>query len=135
MILIDSSAWIEFYRKDGLTEIKKTVKNAIKEDKAVINGIIHVEILAFASKAEDYENIDSDFSSFHWFDLGKHEFTLAASIGKELREKGITIPATDLIIAASAQTSNASLLHYDRHFEIIASCCNFSTISPLHQGK
>lgn len=131
MILIDSSAWIEFYRKDGLTEIKKAVKNAIKEDKAAINGIIHVEILAFTATEEDYENLTSDFSSFHWFNLEKHEFKLAANIGKELREKEITIPATDLIIVASAQTSNASLLHYDRHFEIIASYYNFPTISPL----
>ena len=67
MILIDSSAWIEFYRKDGLTEIKKAVKNAIKEDKAAINGIIHVEILAFTATEEDYENLTSDFSSFHQY--------------------------------------------------------------------
>jgi len=44
-----------------LTEIKK----AVKEDKAAINGIIHVEILAFTATEEDYENLTSDFSSFH----------------------------------------------------------------------
>lgn len=131
MILIDSSAWIEYYRKNGSAEIKKAVISAIKKDKAAINGIIQVEILAYASTAKDYQDLSSDFSSFHWFDLGKDEFKLAAGTGKILSDKGMTVPATDLIIAASAQTADAALLHCDRHFEIIASYVNFTTISLL----
>ena len=40
---------------------------------------------------------------------------------KSKRKKGITIPATDLLVAACAQTNGARLLHFDSHFDRLGS--------------
>jgi predicted nucleic acid-binding protein len=37
-----------------------------------------------------------------------------------LRRKGITIPHTDILIAACAMSEGCVLLHADNHFDIIA---------------
>ncbi len=135
MILIDSSAWIEYYRPDGLAEIKEAVSLAIQENTAAVNGIVKVEILVFSSNKGDYKKLLSDFASFHWLELKQDVFDLASEMGMELRRKGITIPATDLIIAACARVNNTSLIHFDNHFEKIAQFYSLQTISPLRKHK
>jgi hypothetical protein len=45
MKLIDSSAWIEYYRKDGDTHYKEEIIKALKENNAAICGIIKTELL------------------------------------------------------------------------------------------
>ncbi len=129
MILIDSSAWIEYYRRSGSPPVKESVKLAIRNDEAAVNGIIYVEILSFVSEKQDFQELRSDFSSFHWFELGKKDFQSAALMGRELRKKGITIPASDLIIAASAGKHKAAILHLDNHFETLASHFKLATIA------
>ena len=38
----------------------------------------------------------------------------------QLRRKGVTIPYTDILIAATAQAHEATLLHVDAHFDLAA---------------
>ena len=85
-----------------------------------VNGLVCVEILAFARNESDRHKLESDFRSFHWLDLGRPQFDLAAATGFSLRRQGLTVPATDLIIAASAVQASATLLHVDAHFDLIA---------------
>ncbi|HEV7787360.1 MAG TPA: hypothetical protein VGQ28_18600, partial [Thermoanaerobaculia bacterium] len=73
----------------------------IEADLVAINGVIQVEVLAFADVIS-YRKLRSDFKIFHWLDLLEPEFDLATEMGFSLRRMAITIPATDLIIAASA---------------------------------
>ncbi len=119
MILVDSSAWIEYYKPLGDKKIKQAVYTAIQNDEVAINGIIIVEIAGFA-KQEEKELILSDFSAFHFLPLQEEVFLLAVTVCSVLRNVGITIPATDAIIASCAMKSEANLIHKDRHFENIS---------------
>ena len=62
----------------------------------------------------------ADFTAFHWLELGRAQFDLAADLGFRLRQDGFTVPPTDLVIAASAIDSNATLYHLDAHYDRIA---------------
>ena len=130
MILIDSSAWIEFYHHSGSNIVKDAVEEAISNDVAAVNGVITVEILSFITNPRHYESVSQDFGAFHWIGSSRSVFKAAASLGRELRAKGLTIPATDLIIAATALEHKTQLLHLDRHFEQIAEHCDLRTINP-----
>jgi len=44
----------------------------------------------------------------------------AYDLAFQLRRKGVTIPYTDILIAASALTHEATLLHVDTHFDLVA---------------
>ena len=55
----------------------------------------------------------------------------AARMGFQLRREGITVPFTDLLIAAVALESGAVLLHRDRHFDYIASQSTLKVESVL----
>ncbi len=120
MILTDSSALIEYYRPSGDPRTRATIAEAVATDSVAINGLIQVELMAFASSQKDHDNLAADFRAYHWLELGHTQFDLAADLGFRLRQEGFTVPATDLIIAASAISSNATLYHLDAHYDQIA---------------
>jgi predicted nucleic acid-binding protein len=120
MIVVDSSALIEYYRAQGNAAVRSAVARAIAADEVAVNGIIRVEILGFAPTEAERRRLVSDFEAFHTLPLGDADFDLAAGLGFALRRRGQTVPATDLIIAASAIRAGAALLHVDAHFERIA---------------
>lgn len=120
MIVVDSSALIEFYRPAGDPVVRTTVAEAVASDQVAVNGIIEVEILAFAHSDKERRLLAADFAAFHHLPLTRAEFDLASALGFALRRRGITAPATDLIIAASALVAEVPLFHRDAHFTQIA---------------
>jgi predicted nucleic acid-binding protein len=120
MKLIDSSAWIEYYRKEGKKEYKDSISSAIRSNAAAVNGVIQLEILVFTKTESEYNSIYSDFHAFHYLELNEKVFQKASEMGFNLRRKGITIPSTDLIIAANAIVTESQLIHFDKHYTYIA---------------
>ncbi|MDD5307721.1 MAG: PIN domain-containing protein [Deltaproteobacteria bacterium] len=120
MILVDSSAFIEFYRPGGIVRARQAVARAIADDEAAVNGVIMAEVLSFAPGADAFARLERDFAAFRWLDLARAEFELACRLGRDLRGKGVSVPATDLVIAASAIRAGAVLYHLDRHYDLVA---------------
>jgi hypothetical protein len=120
VILVDPSALIEFYRPTGDAGARAAVAAAIAEGEVAVNGIVQVEILAFARSEADRRKLSADLKAFHLLELSAAEFDLASDLGFRLRRNGVTVPATDLIVAASALRASATLYHLDAHFDAIA---------------
>lgn len=117
MIVLDTSVLIEYYRPGGDSRIRAAVLKAMGDGDIAVNGIIQVELLAFAAGEEERRTLVSDLQAFHFLELGREQFDLACDLGFTLRRGGFTIPATDLVIAASAITAQAELFHADGHFD------------------
>jgi predicted nucleic acid-binding protein len=120
MIVVDSSALIEYFRRGGSPAVQEAVAAAISDDLLAFNGIILVEVVGFAADERERRALLASFNAFHRLPLEDGDFDLAASIGFDLRRRGRTVPATDLIIAASAIRARAELLHVDDHFADIS---------------
>lgn len=131
MKLIDSSAWIEYYRKEGNKDYKICISNAIKNNDAAVNGIIRLEILVFTKTQSEYNELSSDFNAFHNLELNDKIFQKASEIGFDFRRRGITIPSADLIIAANAIVTESQLIHFDKHYTYIAEQYPLELISFL----
>jgi predicted nucleic acid-binding protein len=121
--LIDSSCWVDYYRPGGDSRIQAAVAEAIESDEAAICGMVRIEILGYIARQAEYDAVSEDFSGMHDLPLTRHEFDAAVAIGRVLRAKGAGVPATDLLIAAAAMNSHATLLHCDRHFLTIGRYC------------
>jgi predicted nucleic acid-binding protein len=130
MIVADSSALIEYYRRGGLPAVQEAVAAAIADDVLAFNGIIFVEVVGFAADERERQALLASFGAFHRLALEDGDFDLAASIGFDLRRLGRTVPATDLIIAASAIRARAELLHVDDHFTDIAKVSALASRNP-----
>lgn len=120
MIVVDSSAFIEFYGPHGDERAGGLVAEAIETDQVAINGIIQTQVVSLARDDPSFQAMLSDFRAYHWIDLGPREFEEAAYIDRDLKKKGIYVPATLLIVAASALTSRARLYHANPSFDLVA---------------
>lgn len=132
MIVVDSSALIEYYRPDGDRAVRARVAQAVADDEIAVNGIIEVEIRAFAHSEKERSLLAADFRAFHHLLLSRTELDLASDLGFHLRRRGETVPATDLLVAASAIAAAAPLFHLDDHFDRIAEVSN---LDALHLGR
>lgn len=120
MILVDSSAWIVYYRSEGSRKIKGLIKKAISSDLVAVNGVIIVEVLSGISNEAEFKKVRSHFQGFHDLSLSENDFIEASLLGSSLRRKGVSVPPVDLMIAASAIRTKSRLYHLDGHFDLIA---------------
>ena len=118
MILVDTSAWIAFFRDRG--RVAAIVDQALEDDEAALCGPVLTELRrGFASAAERSRTIPLLLACHQlpqpaslWEDAGDLGFTLA--------RQGLTVKSLDLLIAAYALTHGIPILTADRDFQLIA---------------
>ena len=69
MILVDSSAFIEFYGPHGDERASALVAEAIEADQVAVNGIIQTQVVTLATDERSFRAMLSDFRAYHWLDL------------------------------------------------------------------
>ncbi len=119
MILVDSSCWIDFFRPTGDPRVRAAVADALMHQRVATCGLVRVEILAFVRRA-DLARVTRHLDALHSLDTGPAAYAEAIAVGQAVRAGGHTVPATDLVIAATASVAGATLLHRDADFARIA---------------
>lgn len=123
MILLDTSALIEFLNRTGSRHDKAIEELIINDTDIAIAEITLTEVLQGIRSERDYLEVRSSLMTLTTLSLRDHDsYTKAADLFRKCRSKGLTIRSTvDLLIAQTAIENNAELLHNDRDFEAIAS--------------
>lgn len=121
MILIDTSAWIEF---DRATESPADLKLATHlEAGATVAATepVLMELLAGARSETDAARLRRLMLSNEWLPVSLSDYESAASIYRQCRYAGLEPGGTvDCLIAAVALRADAAILAADRHFGDIA---------------
>lgn len=117
MILIDTSAWIEYFR-DGDQSTVKTVDYCLDNDFAGIGDLIYCEIIQGIKRAKIRRELSSFLLALPQYNMCGFDIAEKAACNyRFLRSKGITIRKTiDVIIATFCVDNNFSLIHYDKDF-------------------
>jgi predicted nucleic acid-binding protein len=116
--LIDTSAWIEFFRPMGDPQIKSLVRDLITVKQAAFTCPVAFELLTGARK-EELNDLNAAFGLATRIALRPEHWDQAASSNAALRANGFTVPATDLLIATLAHSEKLPLLAKDSHFELL----------------
>ena len=122
MTLIDTSVWIDFLagRDNPQVEAVETLVEG-RED-ICICGVVLTEVLQGIRDDKEYEATKAVLSELVFLPMTPETFYMAAHIYRTCRSKGITIRnSTDCMIAAACLQHEASLLHNDKDFDLIAS--------------
>ncbi|MDA8104883.1 MAG: PIN domain nuclease [Nitrospiraceae bacterium] len=120
MVIIDTSVWIFALRRNFLPLVKERVGQALIESDVAINGIIELELLGGVRNDKEYGRLKDRLDGLHYIEMEKRLWDAASRMAYDLNGKGANIPATDILIAASAIDNDAVLLHADAHFDTIA---------------
>ena len=117
-ILIDTSAWIEFFRKKDLGIYTLVVK-LLKEKQAVGSGTIALELIRGGRTSKELNYLNDLFEVIEMVYPNPNSYLLAGKMGYALARKGHTLNVVDLLIAQQAIENNLTLLTLDNHFKII----------------
>ncbi len=83
--------------------------------------IIDLEVLYSARSLRDYERVRSERNSLEFLPMTAEVAALALDIQHRLALSGQhRVPVPDLLIAATAQHYEVTLIHYDHDFDCIA---------------
>ncbi len=122
MILLDTSAWIEYDRATG-SEVHLRVRELVRSQAEIASTEpILMELLAGARSDASANAIREIHASFGWIAAdASTDFEGAASIYRACRSAGVTPRGlVDCLIAAIALRSGASVLAHDRDFDRIS---------------
>lgn len=117
-VLIDTSAWIEFFRPNGDVAIKSRIAELIGVGQAAYTCPVSFELMAGARPSE-LADLREGLGFAQRLVVGPEHWDAAAQSASKLRSKGETVPASDLLIATVAVTSGVGLIARDKHFATI----------------
>lgn len=117
MIVVDTSAWVEFLRATG-SDVNVAVRGLIDGSEVLVPDVVRMELLAGAASDEKMTELSQFLARFIPLPASSpadHE--LAASLYRQVRSKGQTVRSMlDCLIAAMALRVDAPLLARDRDF-------------------
>ena len=117
-LLIDTSAWIEYFNKTS-HPISKEIESALLLNTAVTSQIILAELLQGAKSEKEVELILDLPSVVKILEEGPSIWQEAGLLANKLRKEGKTIPLIDCFLAVLAQEHKASILSLDKHFKLL----------------
>ena len=118
--LIDTSAWLLALRKNFLPIAKDRIDHLLKEDVVITTGMIKLELLGGTKTEIEFQRLKARLDALDSVDTDMNLWARAYELAFNLRRRGVTIPYTDILIAACALHANASILHADAHFDLIS---------------
>ena len=119
-VLVDTSAWIDALSKDGDREVRAAVHAVMAEGTAVLCDMVRAELWNGARGRAEQAMLRELDKELECVTTSPHVWEAAVELARACRRKGVTLPATDLLIAACADYHSLGLLHHDRHFDEIA---------------
>jgi predicted nucleic acid-binding protein len=118
LILIDTSAWVEFLRDTG-SPVCQRVDALLAEDTATCDAI-RMEVLSGARDEPHLHRLRRLLARATVLPTGPVDYDHAASLYRHCRRRGETVrKLLDCLIAAIAIRDHVAILHRDTDFEVI----------------
>ncbi len=126
MILLETSALIEAWRKNGGGDAKARVESALRSGKAALCQPVVLELSAGLRKNEEFKLLQDYLDVLPLLPITDEVWQLAASRARLFRTNGLTVSNFDTLIFATAEHHNANIVTIDLHFaqmrDILKSC-------------
>ncbi len=117
MVVADTSVWIPFFN-DPESEEKRELDALIDADRLVMVGVALAELIQGCRTAKEAEATTSRLAGLRFIETAFSTWQRAGELSFGLRRKGVTLPLSDLVIAALA---------LEHRVEIMGSTCGSST--------
>ncbi|MFN3530928.1 MAG: PIN domain-containing protein [Candidatus Brocadia sp.] len=116
-VLVDTSAWIEFFRKKD--PYYRVVLELIDNARICCVGIVFAELLQGAKSQKEFNVLKEFLYVFDFLPETTEMWRKAGELSYLLRQKGKTVGLSDCYISVIASSNNVKLLTLDRHFAVI----------------
>jgi predicted nucleic acid-binding protein len=118
--LIDTSAWIETLRPNGEPTIRDQVRDLTADDRAVLCDPVRLELWNGAGGSREHRLLRELEENLKTVPTTLEVWGLARDLARSARNKGLTVPIADILIAACAEHHGLGIVHRDAHFDRLA---------------
>ena len=116
-VLIDTSAWIEFFRKKD--PYYSIVMELLDNDKICCIGIILAELLQGAKSEKELNTLKDFLHVFEFLPDSVKAWQNAGELSYAMQRKGKAIGLSDCYISILAKSGEVRVLTLDRHFSML----------------
>lgn len=117
MIIIDTSAWVEFLRDTGSRVCDRV--DALLEDEIAACHPIRMEVLAGARDEQHLHALRGLLARASLLPTEATDYEDAAALYRSCRRHGETVRLIDCLIAAVAIRTSSTLLHCENDFDVL----------------
>jgi predicted nucleic acid-binding protein len=125
VILIDTSAWVDFFRNRG--PLAGAVDVALERDEALLCGPVVTELRRGLVQASERAKVLRSLGGCQTLVQPRDLWGDAGDLGYLLGRKGVTVKTLDLLIAVFALAHDVPLMTRDSDFKLIRD----SGVAPL----
>jgi len=133
VVLVDSSVWIEAFRRKGRLDVKLALESLLDAYEAQWCSPVRLEVLGGA-RAEERGRLGRHFSVIPYRSCAEEDGDRAVALAWKLRDNGLTVPWLDVVIAALALHDGARLFALDAHFARISELTGLRLYTPGYSG-
>jgi predicted nucleic acid-binding protein len=128
LILIDTSAWVEFLRDTGSPVCERV--DGLLDSRIATCDAVRMEVLAGARDQEHLQQLRRLLARATLLPTESVDYDSAAALYRSCRAQGKTVrKLIDCLIAAVAIRANVSILHLDEDFASMAAVTALRTAS------
>lgn len=117
MILVDTSAWIAFFR--GIEPLAARVDEALELNEAALCGPVTTELRRGLRSTRERKAVLAHLDGCHAIVQPARLWQEAGELGYALRRRGATVKTLDLLIATHALAASVPILTEDRDFVVM----------------
>ena len=128
-ILPDTCAWIDYFRP-GVAPLGQVLDQALSAEIVYACGPVLYELFQGVKSEKERALLSSAFGALPYLEMNKALWIKAGQMSYALRQKGKTIPFSDILIAVLALEHNLAVLTMDDHFRDIPDL----TLHPIPGG-
>lgn len=129
MVIVDTSIWIELFRRDGDPAAKLALGHLIKSRKASLCGPVKMEILGGVVSSRQ-QAMRQKLDLYPFVPENGGIWTRSAENYSQLRAAGITAPWNDILISTIALASDFRIYAADKHFQLMAPILGLRLYKP-----
>jgi len=121
MVIVDTSAWVEYFR-GGVPDVVEKVDRCLEQDLVGIGDLVYCEVMQGIRSSRERGEVSSLLLSLPRFDMvGFSIAEKSASNYRLLRSKGVTVRKTiDVLIGTFCAEHGLQLVHHDSDFDLMA---------------
>jgi len=116
MTLVDASGWIEFLRGRDSAPGQR-VKHLLARGEAAWCDMTLVELWNGAQGHVEKKALEELEKELRIYPVNEPVWASARMLARRCREKGVTAPTPDIVVAACAANNQLALEHCDSHFD------------------
>jgi predicted nucleic acid-binding protein len=125
MVIADTSVWIPFFNRPDSRE-KHALDLLIDTDEVALVGVVLAELLQGCRTPSDRDATTEALLALPYFEATQSTWMKAGDLSATLLRRGVTLPLSDLIVAALAIEHHSRVYSLDLHFKTIPGLHRYS---------